>query len=137
MSKYDVLRDMGVEIEQALMPTNKAVCSSCPHDSWNKEQGCCRGCERHSGYFTNYDYRGIDIVVRELKRLYGWSTRRGFFDNTKKCCKLPRHLRSATCLYYGTEFNRGCTYFYKHMGGEVSRNVRKLISKMLRMRLDL
>ncbi len=83
---------------------NSEVCANCPKASYttieeaqknddylSKEAGCCSLCAIQNGY--------LEIAVEKLNKL-GFNKKYGFFDPNKKACKLPRKLRSSTCLKF-------------------------------------
>lgn len=61
-------------------------CRTCSGD-------CCRHCAADDAYFLGTLSRR---AFSELKRTHGWDSLRGF--RGERGCKLPLHLRSATCV---------------------------------------
>ena len=75
----------------------------------SKEAGCCSKCEDfywRVNVGTATRGKQLRKQLRKLKRLYGYDDYYHFFDTEKKCCKLPRHKRSSTCLSWGL----GCLF---------------------------
>ncbi len=71
-------------------------------DCANCKDCCCRDCNKYIGHFQcyygcYYDGEGKDERFEELKRKYGFN-KNGFLG--KRGCRLPRYLRSITCLGY-------------------------------------
>jgi hypothetical protein len=95
------------ELETIFQPINSTICANCPNpispftDTPNNNEsvrpkinGCCTNCASTGGYwYKNY-------VINYLKKRFGFDNKFGFFDDTKKCCILPRANRSSTCLGY-------------------------------------
>jgi hypothetical protein len=91
------------EIGEIFAKSNNTLCTNCPTGTWqgyqpNPNSGCCRVCAIYNGHFdiNNDQKQQID----HLKLEYDFNKLYGFFDNNQKTCKLPRCLRSITCLGY-------------------------------------
>ena len=65
---------------------------------WTKEAGCCSLCRENNGYYANLTKKNR-ARLEKVKKKYGFGEY-GFFDIDKKECKLPRYLRSQTCLFH-------------------------------------
>lgn len=89
-----------VRILKPLLDTvNSKICPDC-------KECCCaahvfdRGCAKSGGY---YDARWGDptppALIKYLKKKYKFTIKTGFL-NPETGCKLPRYLRSYTCLRY-------------------------------------
>ncbi len=80
---------------------NKIVCSDCPcapekgeNNYHSKKRGCCTSCATNNGYF-DFSMGASETILRKK---YKFTKSYGFFNNQKKECKLPRNMRSSTCL---------------------------------------
>ena len=75
---------------KTLKPSCK-TCRSC----------CCHNCATRNGHYEVYDDKTSPIHLKqlnELKKEFKFTENKGFLGN--KGCKLPRHLRSFTCMRY-------------------------------------
>ena len=89
---------------------NITVCSNCPDvKRYNKEfgktqkhrtkdAGCCAECAKYNGFFDSNQIRLFPKELIKLKEQYCFDKIHGFFDISNHCCKLPRIVRSSTCL---------------------------------------
>jgi hypothetical protein len=67
----------------------------------SKQCGCCSKCGERNGYFNINSYFFEDKErLLYLKKKYKFTKTFGFFNNRKKCCRIPRIWRSETCLGY-------------------------------------
>ena len=94
-------------LEKIFTPYNNAKCVNCVAPQWaeyrDKENrhdcGCCVHCASDNAYayYLERDLL-INIPIPFDKQGYreGW----GYFNPDIHSCKLPRHLRSSTCLNY-------------------------------------
>ncbi len=88
-----------VAILKSLLDTvNSKICPEC-------KECCCaahnfdRGCAKSGGYYdVQYDPTP-PTLVKYLKKKYKFTVKSGFL-NPETGCKLPRYLRSYTCLIY-------------------------------------
>lgn len=97
-------------------PLNELLCKSC-------EDNCCRGCGRAGGYFS---FRNDDISVRaliQLMQVFKFSHKKGFLG--KHGCKLPRGLRSRTCLWVV------CPRMMWHLGQAKFRRVEVRVERFI------
>lgn len=96
------LKDLCIELGNILDPINKEICNSC-------KDCCCKDCWYSHGHFQNI----CDIKQRkefeERARKYNW-TEKGFLGDNG--CKLPRYLRSNTCL--------------RHICGKIDKELEKI-----------
>ena len=69
----------------------------------SKERGCCTKCAQAEGYFSDRYSEWAFWQINQLKYRYNFTKKFGFFDNTNKCCKLPRNMRSHTCTAFGKD----------------------------------
>lgn len=83
-------RDL-VELSRKAADITASACASCASNN----EHCCRGCAGAHGYLGSAA-RGDKFDAITLK--YGWDEVRGFATNTG--CRLPREIRSPTCLAY-------------------------------------
>lgn len=107
--------------EDIFKESNKTVCAECGGK-------CCKSCGLNEGwlYFDLYpednDVSQDQLLV--LKKLYRFKKTTGFLDTKKKSCKLPRVLRSKTCLGYSCSDNsyknKEREKFYKNLDELVS-----------------
>lgn len=119
---------LGDRIGRIFDPLNRTMCPNCkawassePAKEWDKKheyirgEGCCSSCAHNNGYF--YELKWSSPLTQEnmkkMQKLYGWDCRvyqrigryvyhhgYGFFDPIEHRCKLPRALRSLTCMCY-------------------------------------
>jgi hypothetical protein len=114
------MRRLGLEpalarLEELFRDTVPEVCSKVDDCYWNRatdlhrikrpRHGCCSDCGKTRGYFSFSVCRDSDTVQsnaqhRALQEMFGFSEENGYFDPDKKECKLPRQLRSITCLAF-------------------------------------
>jgi hypothetical protein len=95
-------------LEEIFDGINMRICSKCPKTTQsNKPTGCCVKCATNDGYYafinafpTNNPSFCIHEVIIKIKKEFKFNKNYGFFNNDIKKCKLPRHLRSNTCLSY-------------------------------------
>lgn len=107
---FKVVIDTCTELEELFKQFNSRICRNCPRkDSSDYQQGCCTTCASSCAHYGNLTckkgtYR-IDYntttgkLYTSLKKQYGFVSVYGFFEQGKGC-RLPRYLRSSTCLRY-------------------------------------
>lgn len=148
-------RDLVSILESILKPFNKKVCSKCGSGC------CCSGCGGKytrgyllKGYYKDerHLYKDYCAYVRYLEDKYGFRENSGpshkldGYFRKGKGCRLPRYLRSKTCLYHlctpkAYEYFDGIGRVEIRLGGvvvEVSgvEIVRAIVDEMGRRRQD-
>jgi hypothetical protein len=107
-------------LEKIFSTFNSEKCSKCTSEPWVKYReeakrpdcGCCVKCSRERGYMRDgyWKINGKPVDIRTLVskvefdhpshytdlKYDGW----GYFDPESHQCRLPRHLRSTTCLRF-------------------------------------
>ena len=85
---------------------NSENCNECGNSNEFGIGACCRNCVRYRGHFDMHrqQYHVTHKILRRYEILYGFDPKTyGYLDPEKKICKLPRILRSSTCLGYKCE----------------------------------
>ncbi len=84
---------------------NDDICSDCGKDNKSeKPTGCCGACARKVGHFREPKYHETFQLMEKIKEMFLFDSKTyGFFDDEKMRCKLPRELRSYTCLDYACQ----------------------------------
>lgn len=82
-----------LELSRQAAEITAASCSSCAAHG----KSCCSGCAHTHGYL-NVPHKQFEA----LKLRFGWDADAGFATNVG--CRLPREMRSLTCIEYYCEF---------------------------------
>ncbi len=82
INKQKISLLLGIMFDKA----NEKYCSVC-------KSNCCKDCVNSRGYFF-----GLGCGAPKLEKKYHFSKKNGYLDVKKKRCKLPRSMRSSTCL---------------------------------------
>lgn len=81
-----------VKLSEAAAKLTASACASCAKN--DPMHHCCNGCARAHGYFGAATKAQFDAI----KLKYGWDDKLGFA--TTVGCRLPREVRSPTCLAF-------------------------------------
>ncbi len=91
-----------VAILKSLLDTvNSKICPKCKECCCTDADVPSKGCSKSGGYYDSYyDSTPEELaLIKYLKKKYEFTKKYGFL-NPEKGCKLPRYLRSHTCLIY-------------------------------------
>jgi len=88
---------------------NEKVCSDCPVIGSTsgikviKGKGCCSNCAEANGFFDIHFSNVAIKKLNDIKKRYNFNDLHGFFDISKKKCKIRRSFRSYTCMRFCCE----------------------------------
>ena len=132
--QLDIVQNQALYLANIFDAANTEHCSACGSKDPNGIGSCCKNCRQYRGHFENSIYQVTHELRQKYEKMFKFDPKLyGYIDPEKKICKLPRILRSSTCLNYSCYSIMPSTKWEDNAKVKMSVHIMKAVKLLLRM----